>query len=62
MRRKNEYRSIDAINKIQYKNLISSLSRLVLEKSEKIVHLEKVKRLLKFPTRLLTRNISIGIF
>ena len=33
--------SIDAINKIQYKNSISNLNRLVFEKSEIILHLEQ---------------------
>ena len=46
-------RSIDTIDIIQHKNLISSLNRLIIEKSKKIVHLEKDERLLKFPICLL---------
>ena len=46
-------RSIDTIDIIQHKNLISSLNRLIIEKSKKIVHLEKEERLLKFPICLL---------
>ena len=38
-------RSIDTIDIIQHKNIISSLNRLIIEKSKKIVHLEKEKRL-----------------
>ena len=38
-------RSIDTIDIIQHKNLISSLNRLIIEKSKKIVHLEKEERL-----------------
>ena len=46
-------RSIDTINIIQHKNLISSLNTLIIEKSKAIVHLEIEERLLKFPIRLL---------
>ena len=46
-------RSIDTIAIIQHKNLISSLNRLIIEKSKKIVHLEKEERLSKFPICLL---------
>ena len=45
----NADRSINAINIIQNKNLISSLNRIIIEKSKKIVHVEKEKQLLKFP-------------
>ena len=45
-------RSIDIINIIQHKNLISSLNRLINEKSKEIVHLEKEEQLLKFPSCL----------
>ena len=38
-------RSIDTIDIIQHKNIISSLNRLIIEKSKKIVHLEKEERL-----------------
>ena len=38
-------RSIDTIDIIQHKNMISSLNRLIIEKSKKIVHLEKEERL-----------------
>ena len=41
-------RSVDTINKIQHKNLINSLSSLIIEYSEKIAHPEKMKPLLKF--------------
>ena len=46
-------RSINTIDSIQHKNLISSLIRLTIEKSKKTVHLEKEERLLKFPICLL---------
>lgn len=39
MRKKNKCRGIYAINIMQYKNLISSLIRHIIEKSK--VHLEK---------------------
>ena len=42
-------RSIDTFNIIQHKNLAS---RLIIEKSKKIGHLEKEERLLEFPTCL----------
>ena len=38
-------RSIDTIDIIQHKNIISSLNRLIIEKPKKIVHLEKEERL-----------------
>ena len=38
-------RSIDTIDIIQHKNTINSLNRLIIEKSKKIVHLEKEERL-----------------
>ena len=46
-------RSIDTIAIIQHKNFISSLNRLIIEKSKKVVHLVKEERLLKFPICLL---------
>ena len=36
-------RSINTFDIIQHKNLISNLNRLIIEKSKKIVHLEKVE-------------------
>ena len=38
-------RSINTFDIIQHKNLISSLNRLIIEKSKKIVHLEKEESL-----------------
>ena len=38
-------RSIDTIDIIQHKNIISSLNRLIIEKPKKIVYLEKEERL-----------------
>ena len=49
---KNKCRSIYAIN-IQHKKLTSSFNRPIIEKSKKIVHLEKEEQLLKFPICLL---------
>ena len=45
----NADRSINAINIIQHKNLISNLNRIIIEKSKKNVHVEKEEQLLKFP-------------
>ena len=49
-------RSIDTIDIIQHNNLISSLNKLIIEKSKKIVHLEKEERLLKYINRHLIKQ------
>ena len=41
--------SVNTINVIQHKNLISSYNRLIIKKIKNIVHPEKAEQLLKFP-------------
>ena len=41
MRRQNKCRSIDAIDIMQYENLINTLNRLIIKKSKKTADLKK---------------------